>query len=60
MVNQAKVNLYGHTVGYMALDQQYGTVRFEYDREFIRTGINLREKCVPGRLIPLKVSTTTS
>ena len=38
MVDVAKVNMYGHSVGTFSWDGRYETVRFEYDRGFIGRG----------------------
>lgn len=48
MVNQAKVNLYGRTIGYVAMDQRYAIVQFEYDRDFTRTGIQPAPLMMPA------------
>ena len=39
MVNVAKVNMYGDTIGTFSLDSKYNTIQFQYNRDFIGKGI---------------------
>lgn len=39
MVDVAKVNMFGRTVGYARWDSRYGAVHFEYDADFVKSGI---------------------
>jgi len=49
MVDVAKVNLYGQTMGYVRWDEHYDRALFEYDAEFIRTGIEPSPLMMPAR-----------
>lgn len=49
MVDVAKVKMYGRTVGYVSWDSKYDIARFEYDDEFIRSGIQPSPILMPTR-----------
>lgn len=49
MVDVAKVNLYGQTMGYVRWDERYNRASFEYDTDFIRTGIEPSPLQMPVR-----------
>lgn len=49
MVDVAQVKMFGKTVGYVNWDPQYGVVRFEYDSEFVRSGIQPSPILMPAR-----------
>jgi len=49
MVDVAKVNLYGHTMGYVRWDELYDRALFEYDADFLRTGIEPSPLLMPAR-----------
>lgn len=49
MVDVAKVNLYGQTMGYVRWDERYNCALFEYDTDFIRTGIEPSPLLMPAR-----------
>jgi len=53
MVTSAKVNMFGLNVGTFTWDQQVGAVIFEYNREFVRSGLEPSPLMMPvqeGRL----------
>ena len=39
MVDVAQVRMFGKTVGAVSWNPQYGIARFEYDDDFVRSGI---------------------
>ena len=39
MVDVAKVTMFGRTVGYVSWNQKYDVARFEYDENFVQSGI---------------------
>lgn len=39
MVDVAQVKMFGKTVGFVNWNPQYSVARFEYDGEFVRSGI---------------------
>lgn len=39
MVDVAQVKMFGKTVGAVSWNTQYGVARFEYDDDFVRSGI---------------------
>ncbi len=49
MVDVAQVKMFGKTVGYVNWDPQYGVARFEYDSEFVRSGIQPSPILMPAR-----------
>lgn len=49
MVDVAKVNLYGQTMGYVRWDERYDRALFEYDADFLRTGIEPSPLLMPAR-----------
>lgn len=49
MVDVARVKMFGKTVGYVNWDPQYGVARFEYDSEFVRSGIQPSPILMPAR-----------
>ena len=49
MVDVALVKMFGRTVGTVSWDSRYGVARFEYDSEFIRSGIQPSPILMPTR-----------
>jgi len=49
MVDIAKVNLFGQTVGTFRWDNRYGVALFEYDRDFASKGIEPSPLMMPVR-----------
>lgn len=49
MVDVAQVKMFGKTVGYVNWDPLYGVARFEYDSEFVRSGIQPSPILMPAR-----------
>ena len=49
MVNVAKVNMYGDTIGTFSLDSKYNTIQFQYNRDFIGKGIEPSPLMMPVR-----------
>ena len=49
MVDVAKVNMFGITVGTFRWDEQYQIVRFEYDRSFMGRGLEPSPLMMPVR-----------
>lgn len=47
MINAAKVILWGTTIGYMHIDENKSTVAFEYDADFVDSGIELSPLVMP-------------
>jgi serine/threonine-protein kinase HipA len=47
MSTTAKVNLWGRTIGAVALEEGAATARFEYDKAFIRSGIEVAPLVMP-------------
>lgn len=47
MMNQGRVKLWGTQVGYFYLDESKGYISFEYDKEFVRSGIELSPIMMP-------------
>lgn len=39
MVDLAQVKIFGKTMGYVSWSSLYGVARFEYDPDFVKTGI---------------------
>ena len=49
MVDVALVKMYGRTVGSVSWDSRYGVARFEYDSDFVRSGIQPSPILMPTR-----------
>lgn len=49
MVDVAKVNLYGRTMGYVRWDDRYDRALFEYDADFVRSGLEPSPLVMPVR-----------
>lgn len=49
MVDVAKVRMFGRTVGSVSWNPQYGVARFEYDSDFVRSGIQPSPILMPAR-----------
>lgn len=49
MVDVAQVKMFGRVVGSVRWDQQYGIARFEYDTDFVRSGIQPSPILMPTR-----------
>lgn len=49
MVDVAQVRMFGKTVGAVSWNQQYGIARFEYDDDFVRSGIQPSPILMPTR-----------
>jgi len=49
MVDVAKVRLFGRTVGYVSWSSRYGVARFEYDSDFVKSGIQPSPVLMPAR-----------
>ena len=39
MVDVAQVRMFGKIVGFVSWNSRYGVARFEYDEDFVRSGI---------------------
>lgn len=49
MVDVAQVKMFGHTIGSVRWNSNYGVARFEYDPEFVKTGIRPSPILMPAR-----------
>lgn len=49
MVDVAQVKMFGKTVGAVSWNPQYGIARFEYDDDFVRSGIQPSPILMPTR-----------
>lgn len=49
MVDVAQVRMFGKTVGSVSWNSQYGVARFEYDSDFVRSGIQPSPILMPAR-----------
>ena len=49
MVDAAQVKMFGMTVGYVRWNSSYGVARFEYDPDFVKTGIQPSPILMPVR-----------
>lgn len=49
MVDVAQVKMFGQVVGFVQWDQHYGIARFEYDTDFVRSGIQPSPIRMPTR-----------
>lgn len=49
MVEVAQVKMFGMTVGFVSWDSQYDVARFEYDTDFIKSGIQPSPLLMPAR-----------
>lgn len=49
MVDVAKVKLFGRTAGTVSWNKQYDIARFEYDSDFVKTGIQPSPVLMPAR-----------
>jgi len=49
MVDVAQVRMFGKTVGTVSWNQQYGIAHFEYDEDFVRSGIQPSPILMPTR-----------
>lgn len=49
MVDVAQVKMFGKSVGYVSWNNQYGIARFEYDSNFVKTGIQPSPLLMPVR-----------
>lgn len=49
MVDVAQVRMFGKTVGAVSWNPQYGIARFEYDDDFVRSGIQPSPILMPTR-----------
>ena len=49
MVDAAQVKLFDRTVGTVSWNSQYGVARFEYDSDFVKSGINPSPILMPAR-----------
>ena len=49
MVDVAQVRMFGKTVGFVSWNPQYGIARFEYDDDFVRSGIQPSPILMPTR-----------
>lgn len=49
MVDVAKVRMFGRTVGAVSWNSQYGIARFEYDSDFVRSGIQPSPILMPAK-----------
>ena len=47
MIKQGRVKLWGTQIGYFYLDESKGYISFEYDKEFVRSGIELSPIMMP-------------
>jgi len=49
MVDAAQVRLFGRTVGFVSWNARYGAARFEYDSDFVRSGLEPSPILMPAR-----------
>ncbi|MCQ2058847.1 MAG: type II toxin-antitoxin system HipA family toxin [Bacteroidaceae bacterium] len=49
MVDVAQVKMYGKTVGFVSWNAQYGIARFEYDADFVKSGIQPSPIFMPAK-----------
>jgi len=49
MVDVAQVRLFGRTVGFVSWNARYGVARFEYDPDFVRSGLEPSPILMPAR-----------
>ena len=49
MVDVAQVKMFGRTVGYVSWNRRYGVAQFEYDPDFVKSGIQPSPILMPAR-----------
>lgn len=49
MVDVAQEKMFGRTIGYVSWNAQYEVARFEYDPDFVKTGIQPSPILMPSR-----------
>lgn len=49
MVDVAQVKMYGKTVGFVSWNAQYGIARFEYDADFVKSGVQPSPIFMPAK-----------
>lgn len=49
MVDVAQVKMYGKTVGFVSWNTQYGIARFEYDADFVKSGVQPSPIFMPAK-----------
>lgn len=47
MIQTAEVYLWGTRIGIVHLDEKYGFVTYEYDKDFLHSGIEVSPICMP-------------